>query len=92
MRHYQTHVEGIADDHMYETDTIEALMTRSRLQREWGALSPRLQEQVRRIDEALWEQQPRIGQVLEVFVREREPDGTHWWWYLDRGPQVRAET
>jgi hypothetical protein len=91
VRHYQAHAEGIADDHMYETDTIEALLTRSHLQWIWGALGPILQRQVLLIDEKLLEQQPRIAEVLEMLVREREPDRAHWWWYLDRGPQVREE-
>jgi hypothetical protein len=88
---YRMRVESIPDDYTFEEDVLGALIGRSALQEHWDELAEEQREEVHRIDDMLVGLHARVAEALDTVVRQREPDHTHWWWYLDQGPKVREE-
>lgn len=91
IRAYRVRVEGISDDESYEDDVLWALIGRSALQERWDELAEEQREEVQHIDDMLVGLHARVAEAIETVVRQRESDHTHWWWYLDQGPQVREK-
>lgn len=88
---YRMRAQSILEETEYDTDVLEALIGRSILQRLWEELPDVQQDQIRRIDDIIVAAHACVADTLNTFVQQREPDRSHWWWYLDRGPQVRRE-
>ncbi|MGI6366866.1 MAG: hypothetical protein ACOX2L_00660 [Anaerolineae bacterium] len=82
---YRTHVWSIDEDY-YEPEAWLALGARDRLELRRQELTAHDLDELEAIDNELI--------ARRELVREVYPSGipqplSHWWWYLDEGPQVR---
>jgi hypothetical protein len=85
---YGSWLEGISDDYNWQNDATQAVITRSMVEDIWVQLTPQEQAAVLAADNTLIENWERVA---ESMLDPKEYPRTHWWWYLDEGPQVREE-
>lgn len=88
---YCTWVQIAREDEPFEYAVFEALLLRSKIEREREALTKEQQEAVEKADDLLVEIHDRVAEALDTFIEERDSEATHWWWHLDEGPQAREE-
>lgn len=86
LRVYAQRIENLDDPDGLGTDELLAALSREEVaSREW---SGREQSEIARIDDLLlshWQQ------FEGVLPNPNFQDRTHWWWFLNEGPQVREE-
>ena len=81
----------------YYMEVTNALVIRDGIQdalSAGGKLSPSHEALLRKADDKLLAQRERlVARFPEVFTPDRQEAGprSHWWWFLNEGPQVREK-